>query len=748
MNAQTERFQLIPEMQALVRELKWHLRLAGGNAARVLFPSRPEQIRIAVDRVKSQDPWDIQLNQPNLPLQGGLAYEITFQGRADRPREIRLGVSRAHDPWDALGFYEIFDLTKDWKTFRKSFTATASDENARIHFDLGGNSISLDLATIVLERQDGQAVEPDLLFQGYYPATRQSAFARTASERKTPRTRNGSMPRISVVIPTYQRREVVLESVRSLAVQDFAGDFELIVVVDGSKDGSAEALRALEFPFPITVIEQPNQGASKARNRGAVAARGEILLFLDDDMVAHPRLLAEHVSSHAEGADVVLGHLPLHPKARANPVGTDLWLWAADRARRLTEPGVELTYDEILSGQLSVRREVYEKCGGFDASFTKGGTYGDEDLDFGYRLLNAGCRVKFNIYAISYQNYVVRPRQYLTQVRQTGRADVFFGRKHPGEALAIMVRNIMSRNNNVRSHDLARTLVALSPLTSLFVPPFRALAAALLEHGEKGPATVRFFEQMVRLEYWRGVREAGGPSLTSGVRILVYHAIQDLSRDPMLEPYAMPPELFRHQLKTLRRLGFHFISADQLLDFVRRQCELPRLPVLITFDDCYEEMVGSALPILKELAVPAVAFAVSSQLGGSNRWDQVNGASSLALLDRDGLETLARNGVEIGAHSRTHPRLTKISAAQLEDEVAGSIRELEVAGLRPRMFAYPYGDWNLAVRRAAHRAGLAAAFTADRFKVQPGCDPYLIPRIEIYRQDTGLRFLRKVICPP
>ena len=99
--------------------------------------------------------------------------------------------------------------------------------------------------------------------------------------------------RFSVVIPTYQRRDVVVSSVRALAAQEDAPPFEVVVVVDGSVDGTAEALRALATPFPLSVVEQPNAGRPAACNRGAAAASGELLLFLDDDMEAHPRLLAE-----------------------------------------------------------------------------------------------------------------------------------------------------------------------------------------------------------------------------------------------------------------------------------------------------------------------------------------------------------------------------------------------------------------------------------------------------------------------
>ena len=144
--------------------------------------------------------------------------------------------------------------------------------------------------------------------------------------------------RFSVIIPTYQRRGLAVDSVSALANQRFHSGFEVIVVVDGSTDGSAEALRELKLPFSYAVLEQPNSGASVARNHGAAIARGEILLFLDDDMEAHPRLLAEHDKRHRDGADVVLGNIPLHPRSPDNLLSRGCKDWAEDRNRRLSAP--------------------------------------------------------------------------------------------------------------------------------------------------------------------------------------------------------------------------------------------------------------------------------------------------------------------------------------------------------------------------------------------------------------------------
>jgi glycosyltransferase involved in cell wall biosynthesis len=311
-------------------------------------------------------------------------------------------------------------------------------------------------------------------------------------------------PRFSVIIPTYQRRDIVLESVRALARQEFDRSFEVIVVVDGSNDGSAEALRELFTTFALTILEQQNQGAASARNLGAAAARGKILLFLDDDMEAHSRLLMEHDQSHRAGADVVLGHIPLHPNSPPGVLSKGVKSWAEERARRLSSPGASLGLHDLLTGQISLSRMTFDRLGGFDTNFTRGGSFGNEDLDFGYRLLREGYRVVYNPHAISWQYYAVQPRQYLRQWRQAGRADVLFVRKYPDEA-----NRIFYRASRRLSRYLWRPLVTMPFLATPLSGLLRWLACRLVESGAQGPNATRFFFETRNLEYWRGVREAG-----------------------------------------------------------------------------------------------------------------------------------------------------------------------------------------------------------------------------------------------
>ena len=175
----------------------------------------------------------------------------------------------------------------------------------------------------------------------------------------------------------------------------------------------------------MNVIEQDNAGAAAARNRGATEARGDILLFLDDDMLCAPDVVEQHARTHAAGADAVIGAFPVDP---ASPRGflADLVAGMAHWDRS----GVELTPFEIFTGHLSVRRSVFEAVGGFDESFTAYGGYGNEDIDFGARLLPK-YDVRFNPDALVRQRRSVGPREYLRRARTLAKSDLMFAAKHP-----------------------------------------------------------------------------------------------------------------------------------------------------------------------------------------------------------------------------------------------------------------------------------------------------------------------------
>lgn len=548
----------------------------------------------------------------------------------------------------------------------------------------------------------------------------------------------GAPPRFSVVIPTYRRRERVVRNVEALAKQTWT-DFEVVVVDDGSGDGSAAALRALEMPFPLAVIEQPNQGAAQARNVGARAARGEILLFLDDDMEADPSLLAEHERSRHEGADLVVGDMPLHRDSPPGLLSSGVGLWARTRRERLTAPGAEPGLDDLLTGQLSISRESFDRLGGFDTSFTREGLFGGEDIDFGYRVVKAGLKIAFNPAAVSYQYYDVDAAAYLRRERESGRSEQELVSKHPEQR---------SRFDAAPDFHTRRSRWLLGPLVAApdwVGRPLRTAVVALVRSGRRDALTRRLFFGLRTVEHKRGARLARKAADIGSVAVLAFHAVADLGDDPVLAEYGVPPRRFSQHLDALARRGWSFVDLDAVLAALEGRARLPERALLITFDDAYADLLSEAAPLLAQRGIPAVAFAVAGLTGGTNKWDRPLGARELRLLDADGLRALPATGMEVGSHGMNHRQLPKLAAADAERELRGSAEALEALGLpRPRAFSYPHGAWNREIADIARASGYQAAFTVTPGRVERGCDRYSLPRIEVLASDTPARLWLKL----
>src|SRR3954451_11313207 len=122
---------------------------------------------------------------------------------------------------------------------------------------------------------------------------------------------SSSVITLSVVIPTYNRVGPLERCLIALARQTYPDDaFEVVVVVDGSTDGTLEMLERINTPYPLHVCPQANQGAGVARNQGIEVATGTYCLFIDDDIMTDEDLIAEHVRvQEAYGGVVGVGHL-------------------------------------------------------------------------------------------------------------------------------------------------------------------------------------------------------------------------------------------------------------------------------------------------------------------------------------------------------------------------------------------------------------------------------------------------------
>jgi glycosyltransferase involved in cell wall biosynthesis len=129
-------------------------------------------------------------------------------------------------------------------------------------------------------------------------------------------------PSLSVIVPTYQRRDSVARLLRALAQQTLAPEaFEVIIAIDGSRDGTREMVETFPAPYPLSCFWQANSGRAAARNAGIHSAKGEVLLFFDDDMEPLPDCLAAHWRAHASGSRfAAIGAVPIRREANDPPV--------------------------------------------------------------------------------------------------------------------------------------------------------------------------------------------------------------------------------------------------------------------------------------------------------------------------------------------------------------------------------------------------------------------------------------------
>jgi len=207
---------------------------------------------------------------------------------------------------------------------------------------------------------------------------------------------------------------------------------------------------------------------------------------------------------------------------------------------------------------------------------------------------------------------------------------------------------------------------------------------------------------------------------------LLYHNV-GLFRPGTYRGLTVEPEVFGRQMQALVQRGFTGISAGQWVA-AQRGNPLPAKPVIITFDDGYADLCRHAFPVLERLAFSATVFVVTNLIGGDDLWLRKEDKAPQALLTKEQIQEWSARGIEFGAHSRTHADLTGVSQAQMEDEIAGSRRALELLLQQPvACFAYPYGFYDERVLSGVRRE-FAAAFTTENGLNDASTDPYRLRR--------------------
>jgi glycosyltransferase involved in cell wall biosynthesis len=314
-------------------------------------------------------------------------------------------------------------------------------------------------------------------------------------------------PSLSIVVPTFDRRDSVLRLLRALEAQSpRAGDFEAIVVADGSTDGTTAAVEAYRAAYPLRCVSLPRSGRAAARNAGARAAAGPIVQFLDDDMEPAPVMVAAHLERHARGdATGVVGAVPVVLAADASPVVRYRARAFTRKLDRLAGRRDALVFNDVFAGNVSMSREAFFAAGGYDEGFQ---SYGHEDYELSLRLLRAGHRFVYEPAALAQQHYEKSLRELAADVESEGRTAVAFARRHP-DALDSLSLGGFSRRPFPARLRLALTL-ALGRADSSLRERLISAAERADRHAPPADDTARFarYDAVFDALYWLGAEQA------------------------------------------------------------------------------------------------------------------------------------------------------------------------------------------------------------------------------------------------
>jgi len=233
----------------------------------------------------------------------------------------------------------------------------------------------------------------------------------------------------SIIIPTYNRLPILQKCLMAMETQDFTQEYEIVVVDDGSTDGTIEFLQTHRAEFPhVQLFQQNHEGAAIARNTGIDVAKGEIIVFIDSDLVVTPTFLSVHAKAIAGHQKAFTYGAVINTNNFESPTSAQVKLQ-------------DISTAFFATGNVAIAKHWLIKAGKFDPSFRQ---YGWEDLELGVRLKNLGLQLIKCPEAVGYHwhpAFTIDQLPRLVDVEaQRGRMGVVFYQKHPTWEVRMMIQ--------------------------------------------------------------------------------------------------------------------------------------------------------------------------------------------------------------------------------------------------------------------------------------------------------------------
>jgi glycosyltransferase involved in cell wall biosynthesis len=352
------------------------------------------------------------------------------------------------------------------------------------------------------------------------------------------RSKRPGAPIFSVIVPTYNRLPILKKCLSALEGQTLAAkDFEVIVIDDGSSDGTEQLLTHYRPPFHFQYLRQKNSGTGAARRNGVAHASGAYLLLMNDDTICDRDLLEQHLQvqqAYPGERWAVLGNFEYPAAARQRALTRYFCVEPFMFPQVSMEEGCPYGYSHFITCNLSVHREAVVEVGSFDSIYKL-----SEDTEMGLRLYEKGYRVLYHPDAHAFHDHLPYPARNLIRRARVYGADYFymFGR-HPRvmrewampiTLTAMDQENAICIQSYVEEHrqEVEEAVEAVERWDSIDFEPF------LTDRPETAAMVLKLFQQAVPAIHWfylfetmlhTMIRELGLNRLTGKPRAM--HAAQ------------------------------------------------------------------------------------------------------------------------------------------------------------------------------------------------------------------------------
>lgn len=276
------------------------------------------------------------------------------------------------------------------------------------------------------------------------------------------------------------------------------------------------------------------------------------------------------------------------------------------------------------------------------------------------------------------------------------------------------------------------------------------LPLAHVETKVVAPINVELSDELAGMIVWNGAIATRSQTMeeetAAYVPVLMLHRVAN-SSSPELQRYTLAPERLDRILLELRRLGYYSLSLDELHRHLGNRSEIPGRPLILTFDDGYQDFADTAWPIVRRNGFSAVSFIVSNRVGQSSDWDSHFGPT-YPLMSVDEIQRLASEGCEFGSHLATHRSLDVIdNEACLREALESRIKITNWLGSAPIAVAPPYGQVTDSSARLLHAAGFPLIFTTEHGHTSVFDSGSDLQRIEVTALDSYQTILGKMGAP-